>query len=319
MISVIVPVYNVERYLSECIESIIAQTYRDIEIILVDDGSTDSSGNLCDKLVKADSRIKVIHKNNGGLSSARNAGLILAKGEYITFIDSDDFIDSNMFDFMMNKFNIDSSLDIVSCCYETFVDGTKNYKPFLSKINSGRFSNVEYLNLILKHQVDNGVCNKIYRRRCLEKIHFIEGRINEDVLFNVSVLLEINYIYYIKKPFYKYRTRKGSITRQVNPSQFDYIINALDICEQIRNKYDSLFNTALEGYLCHEMTNFMTILELHNSKKRFKKEFKYCRSYMMSHFFRHMNNKEWSKTIKIRFMAISFCPLICRFIYRITH
>ena len=101
MISVIVPIYNVEKYLIKCIESIINQTYKDLEIILVDDGSTDSSGKICDEFATKDNRIKVIHKKNGGLSSARNIGLDICKGNYISFIDSDDYIELDMYEKMI--------------------------------------------------------------------------------------------------------------------------------------------------------------------------------------------------------------------------
>ncbi len=102
LISIIIPVYNVERYLRECIDSIIAQTYKNLEIILVDDGSSDKSGEICDEYSKKDSRIKVIHKKNGGLSDARNVALDIAKGDYIGFIDSDDYIEKDMFQILYN-------------------------------------------------------------------------------------------------------------------------------------------------------------------------------------------------------------------------
>ncbi len=115
LISIIVPVYNVEQYLEKCVKSIIRQTYKNIEIILIDDGATDSSGKICDKLKLKDNRIKVIHKENGGLSDARNAGLKVAKGEYIGFVDSDDYIKEDMFETLYNlnkKYN--SEISIVS-------------------------------------------------------------------------------------------------------------------------------------------------------------------------------------------------------------
>ena len=112
MISLVVPIYNVEKFLGQCIESIINQTYNDIEIILVDDGSTDNSGKICDEYKSIDNRIRVIHKVNGGLSSARNAGMRIAQGEYICFIDSDDYIDSQMLEIMKKQIK---NADIVIC------------------------------------------------------------------------------------------------------------------------------------------------------------------------------------------------------------
>ena len=116
-ISIIVPVYNVERYLGKCINSILNQTFADFELILVDDGSTDRSGYICDDYKKKDNRIKVIHKENGGLSSARNAGLDIAKEKYIGFVDSDDFINKNMYEFLYKDIKVNNS-DIAICDYE---------------------------------------------------------------------------------------------------------------------------------------------------------------------------------------------------------
>ncbi|MDU2552528.1 MAG: glycosyltransferase family 2 protein, partial [Staphylococcus epidermidis] len=112
-ISIIVPVYNVENYLKKCVESILSQTFTDFELLLVDDGSTDSSGEMCDELKRLDERIKVIHKENGGLSSARNAGIDVAKGKYLTFVDSDDYIDTHMLEVLYkNMVHEDADLSI---------------------------------------------------------------------------------------------------------------------------------------------------------------------------------------------------------------
>ena len=122
MVSIIVPIYNVEQYISKCIESILAQTYRDFELILVDDGSPDNCGKICDEYAKQDSRVHVIHQENKGVSAARNAGISLAKGEYIMLVDSDDFITENMLE-KMHDCIAESGSDIVICGMNTFLDG----------------------------------------------------------------------------------------------------------------------------------------------------------------------------------------------------
>lgn len=124
MISIIVPIYNVEKYLPKCIESIINQTYTDLEILLIDDGSTDNSGLICDKYASIDNRIRVIHKKNGGLSDARNVGLDICKGKYISFIDSDDYIELTMYEKMI-KIMINQKVDIVSCNYNHIYNNNK--------------------------------------------------------------------------------------------------------------------------------------------------------------------------------------------------
>ena len=123
MISIIVPVYNVESYLADCVDSITAQTFKDIEIILVDDGSPDSCGQICDDYAKTDKRIRVIHKQNGGLSDARNAGIQLASGRYLGFIDSDDYIATDMFERLYNSI-IETDSDIAMCYAANFIDGS---------------------------------------------------------------------------------------------------------------------------------------------------------------------------------------------------
>ncbi len=128
LISVIVPVYNVKEHIEQCVNSITGQTYKNLEIILVDDGSKDSSGEICDKLAKEDARIHVIHKQNGGVSSARNAGLDYAHGEYIAFVDGDDYIDETMYEKLLSK--MDADIDIVSCYMQSFYpDG--QVKPYI--------------------------------------------------------------------------------------------------------------------------------------------------------------------------------------------
>lgn len=124
MVSIIVPIYNVEQYISKCIESILAQTYRDFELILVDDGSTDMCGKICDEYAKQDSRVHVIHQENKGVSAARNAGISLAKGEYIMFVDSDDFITENMLE-KMHDCIAESGSDIAICGINNFLDGAE--------------------------------------------------------------------------------------------------------------------------------------------------------------------------------------------------
>ena len=134
LISIIVPVYNVESYLKKCLESIINQTYKNIEIILIDDGSTDSSGKICDDYANKDKRIKVIHKQNGGVSDARNTALDICRGDYIGFIDSDDYIELDMYETLL-KFLLNNNLDVAMCSSYTVKNKQlircKNFKPYI--------------------------------------------------------------------------------------------------------------------------------------------------------------------------------------------
>lgn len=316
MLSIIVPVYNVEQYLLDCVNSLLNQSYRDLEIVLVDDGSTDSSGKICDQLALMDSRIKTIHKTNGGLSSSRNVGLDVAKGDYIAFVDSDDLVESTMFASLINIMQSYPQVDIVSCYFETFIDGTDEYKPFMLYYKEGVYSCKDYLKLILSHQVDNAVCNKLYRRECISNHRFIEGRINEDVLFNVSVLLHSEGIFYLRRPFYKYRLRKGSITQQANPKQFDYIKNAFEIRDMVLAQMGPTLNLHLDAYLYQEMVNFMAIIELYNSKVLYVKEYMYCKKYLLGHWSKCIMNRFWRKKSKMKLVVLLLMPSLYKILFK---
>jgi glycosyltransferase involved in cell wall biosynthesis len=224
LISIIVPVYNVELYIEQCIESIISQTYMNIEIILVDDGSTDNSPFVCDEYAKKDSRIKVIHKSNGGLSSARNAGLKKALGDYIGFIDSDDYISPTMFQYLMN--NMDENVGIVSC--QIFTDSYGKIGIFRCGDSINAIKDIkadEYLRESLFLKASFVAWNKLYRKSFIDNIYFEEGRNNEDVLF----LYEIgkrrlndtrNIIREMPERLYYYRMREGSICNNLEKPLF---------------------------------------------------------------------------------------------------
>ena len=137
LVSVIVPVYRAEKYLERCILSIVGQTFRNIEIILVDDGSTDSSGSICDEYAARDNRIRVIHKSNGGLSDARNAGLEICRGEYIGFVDSDDYIELDMYE-VLYKFAIVHRLDVCMCSSADVIDGKVINSSLLAGLSCDR-------------------------------------------------------------------------------------------------------------------------------------------------------------------------------------
>lgn len=162
-LSVILTVYNVEKYLKRCIDSIIKQTYKDFELILVDDGSIDNSSKICDKFCKQDKRIKVIHKENGGVSSARNAGLDIAEGDYISFIDSDDYIEVDMFKKLI-QIMIENNADIAQCNFKVVC---KNEKMIKNKIYKDVKVGDRYvaLNEIIDVPFSNVVWNKIYKKR----------------------------------------------------------------------------------------------------------------------------------------------------------
>lgn len=316
MISVVVPVYNVERYISITIDSIINQTFQNFELILVDDGSTDTSGEICEKWKLRDKRIKVIHKSNGGLSSARNVGLENAIGKYIAFIDSDDIIAPAMFEEMVTLLDANPQVGIVSCGIATFVDGSSKFYSFLGQISTNKYSFKEYFKLILQHKLDNSVCTKIYRKEIVNKLRFIEGRINEDFIFNAHIFIEnpINEIYYISEPFYNYRLRKGSITMQANPKGFDFVRNALEIKEVVAQRFGNELDKELNAYLCYEIVNYISTMEKYSAADIYKSEIEFCKKMYMQNFLRNYMNTAWPISAKIKALIVLSCPWLYRLI-----
>ena len=209
-ISVIVPVYNVEKYLDKCVKSILNNSYKDLEIILVDDGSTDKSGILCDVLAKTDNRIMVIHKKNGGLSSARNAGLAIAVGEYVSFIDSDDYIATNMYESMLNK-GIAEDADIIQCGVYRVDEANNLSTTFRTGDWCSRDDKILEAFYVLQ-MIPVMICNKIFRRSIIQNKRFIEGRNNEDNMFMADILPDVKCMVSMSDQMYYYLIRTSSIT-----------------------------------------------------------------------------------------------------------
>ena len=207
-LSIIVPVYKVEKYIHKCVDSILNQTFTDFELILVDDGSPDNCGRICDEYTEKDSRVRVIHKENGGLSDARNYGIDAAEGSILGFVDSDDDIDHNMYKSMIEYMD-SNDLDIV--CADTYVikNNKKKFKPRYPKDKI--FYNKDGVIEILDGTLDNAAWNKIYRRSVVGDVRYPKGRIYEDVATTYKFMYAANRIGYMCRPFYNYYKRQGSI------------------------------------------------------------------------------------------------------------
>lgn len=207
MISVIVPVYNVEPYLGICLDSIVNQTYRDLEILVIDDGSTDGCDVICDEYKERDERIRVFHTENRGLSAARNRGLKEANGEWIGFVDSDDWIESDMYETLVKKAE-KSGADIVECgIFREYSDRTEeNTKRTLD------LTGVEAIHALLQGEIFNTVWNKLWHRKTLENIRFPEGRVYEDIATTYRILIGSNRVCSVAESKYHHRRRPGSIS-----------------------------------------------------------------------------------------------------------
>lgn len=203
LVSIIVPVYKVEKYIYQCIDSLLAQTYRNIEIILVDDGSPDRSGAICDEYAAVDSRVKVIHQTNGGVSVARQTGMDNATGDYFIHADPDDWVESTMIEELMAK-AIEEDADMVICDYISENDYGQEYNCLdLPQ----RPAADDLLRRLLLQQLHGSCCNKLVRRACSNGVSFTPSHlcIYEDELFNIRILRNDIKVVYLPKAFYHYR------------------------------------------------------------------------------------------------------------------
>jgi len=259
LVSVIIPVYNVENYLNRCVESVINQTYKNLEIILIDDGSTDNSGEICDKLKKKDDRIIVIHKENGGLSSARNAGIDIAKGKYITFIDSDDFVDVSTIDKSIKKMKNNNADILVFNRYYYYENGNKLLRFKIIDKDLVMNSEQAIYEMNNYNNFDMSACCKIFNMNLFKEIRFPIGKISED--FYVMYLLFDNAkkIVYTSEPLYYYFQRNGSISKSAK-LRYDFVDAAYQQMIYIEKKYPNLKACVHASYASANMTIYNILI-----------------------------------------------------------
>lgn len=227
IISVIIPVYKVESYLHRCIDSILNQEYKNLEVILVNDGSPDNCGNICDEYAQQDNRIKVIHKENGGLSDARNTGLEIASGEYVAFIDSDDVIHPQMYTRLYNLIQ-KTGAEVAQCEYVRF-DKELNLQTINESQTELVYTNIQALEaLIENNKLVPPVWNKLYKRELFSNIRFPKGKIHEDEYTTYKLFYAANKIAYIDLPMYYYFINNSGIMRNLNIEHKFHWIEAIE-------------------------------------------------------------------------------------------
>ncbi|MBP3476185.1 MAG: glycosyltransferase family 2 protein [Lachnospiraceae bacterium] len=269
-ISVIVPVYNSIDCLERCVKSICAQTYANLEIILVDDGSTDGTDRLCEQLVLQDSRIVTYHKKNGGASSARNLGIKLASGDYLGFVDSDDYIEPYVYEEMM-KVLAEKDCDVVQISRDEVDEEGRRLPDVCVPPKQMRFCETEtFVKELLLHQGDCSFCTKLVKKELFAKHQFPEGVLNEDFRLLAEMLQEIDGIAILPKQGYHVVCRKESTTRKKTKDSFsrvflDIVDNADFIQDLVDKKYPALHNYAIRfnlyqrlDYLLHVPISQMT-------------------------------------------------------------
>lgn len=250
LISIIVPIYNVKDYLGNCVNSILKQTYENIEVILVDDGSTDSSGSICDNFALIDSRVSVIHKQNGGLSDARNAGIKNSKGGFIALVDSDDIVCDNFIQTLYEIYLITKS-DLVCCELICFYDENENkLQPYWNRINQKECGYKTYTPMEIteksfyQHVSITGAPQKLYRKSLFDHIEFPVGRYFEDLATTYLFFQKANSISVIDKKLYAYRMRTDSIMNQT------FNINKLDCVWAAENMISYFAGYSMNSVYC---------------------------------------------------------------------
>lgn len=242
LISVIVPIYNVEQYLRRCIESIIKQTYQNLEIILIDDGSPDSCGKICDEYASIDKRIRVIHQPNKGLSAARNSGLDICKGEFIGFVDSDDFIHPEMYYRLYN--------DIITHHVKlAFCQTNKIYNETINKIELSQPTLYKTKEEVILYSMTKSMWwaawTKLYHRSLFDHIRYPHGKTNEDYAVTIFIYDQCENIAINLNKLYYYCIRDNSIcTSPLNNKKFDQIDNTLEVVEYMKKKHPEWMDAA---------------------------------------------------------------------------
>ncbi|MDR7000613.1 glycosyltransferase involved in cell wall biosynthesis [Neobacillus niacini] len=298
-ISIIIPVHNTEAYISGCLESILTQTFENFEVILINDGSTDKSGAICDKYAELDSRVKVIHKGYGGVSSARNTGVKFAQGEYIGFVDGDDYIDKNMYKELYDLCEKTKS-DISICKLGRKVNG--------KLINEGQDSFIKEMeNKEAMRELFKGVlyrfslCNKLFKRKCFENIHFPEDRIHEDLSTTYRFFANAEKVVYTNNIGYIYVKRENSIlTTKYHEKRLDAFIGWDEILEFMEKHYPQLSNEYISSFVYGCVDNIYYILDQVKNKEDVKRYITNLQHYVQKYYKLILTNN--SLTIKYKYL-----------------
>lgn len=264
LLSIIVPVYNIMEYLPRCVDSIRRQTYRNLEIILVDDGSTDNSGALAEKMALEDRRVKVLHKENGGSSSARNLGISVAKGDYIGFVDSDDYIEPEMYERLLAVALEENLLMVQTSRDEIDEQGNQMPDVCIPPEKPELWECGHFMRELLLHRGDCSFCTKLVHRSLLEEERFPEGELNEDFHLLVRLLPKVPAVAILPQQDYHVFYRYGSNTRTRKENEFprvftDIVNNADRVYEIVEKEYPELLPEAMRFSLFQRLDYMLHI------------------------------------------------------------
>lgn len=301
LVSIIIPIYNVERDLKRCIESVLNQTYKNIEIILVDDGSPDNCPKICEDYKSQDSRIKVIHKKNGGLSDARNAGIEISQGKYITFIDSDDYVTEDYVEYLY-KLIVKYKADMSICSHDAVY--INDIKRFNTDCNESIMNSDIALEKMLYHKnYDVSAWAKMYKMELFNEIRYPVGRLFEDAATTYKLIDKSQRIAYGSGSKYKYIIRPDSIvTSKFNYSKLDLIISTNEMCDFIEGKYYSLQQASIRRRV---YANLSTLRLMDNVAEEYKAQKEEIIKTIKKYSFQVLKDKKTPKRDKIAILAIN--------------
>lgn len=301
LVTIIVPVYNVESYLRACVESCVKQLYPHVEIILIDDGSTDNSGVICDELAKLHKNVLTFHKQNGGLSDARNYGIKFANGKYIMFVDSDDIIAEKMISVLLDDIKKNGG-DIAVCQFTHFFNAEKiNFS--ISDEKSVLDAESALMEFLYQKRISPSACAKLYRSELLENISFVVGQRFEDNDFMYRIIKKSQKIIVSMSQLYGYRHRKNSITNvSFSERDFDIIDIGKKIIDDVNMRQHQIFE-ATQAYQCR---NALRIL-MTASESFFKDErYIYCKEFLKNNLQDVMHDSKISNDLKIGLYLYNF-------------
>jgi len=263
MVSIIIPVYNVQDYLARCVDSVLTQTYTDLEIILVDDGSIDISGDICDEYALHDARVRVIHKENGGLSDARNAGLDVARGNYVAFIDADDYVHPSFVELLLKTIN-ETGAQIAVSTWQELKDGDKPRKVKTKRPRCTILTQEEAISSVFyQKKLNHSACSRIFETQLFNNLRFPEGMLYEDLAIIYPLLCKVEKVALINTPMYYYMHRQGSIITTVSLRRTHVLDHIERIEEQVTDEAPQYLPAVRSRHLsaCFNMLRLMPVDE----------------------------------------------------------
>lgn len=321
LVSVIIPVYNVAPYLSEALNSVITQTYENLEIIIIDDGSTDGSSDICNKYARKDNRIRVIHQHNRGLSASRNIGLNIMTGDAVAFLDSDDAYLPEIIEKMMGTMNREES-DVVICkCTVNHTDEKMELSPNMKSIptiRQGKYDHNRIVRALVEGSVNHTVWNKLYKKELWDSVRFPEGYVFEDIDTTFRILDLCKFVYVIDESLYLRRIRSGSIINTATEKNIsDWIVATKHFESFIEMNTPRVFSeeqliVRYQKHLTQMILHYLRVYLKNNSKEK-----TFCCNLRKQIIAKRkkVGGKTLSFPVKLIYFLIRYCPSFLRFVY----